>query len=200
MNKFYTRTVEPTDEPIEVADALNFLRADESEAERIAGLIAVAREVVEDFTGRALMAQTWKLTADVWPTGCGMKGRTLLLERTPLASVTSVKYYACGGSVQTTMDADMYIVQTGATPGRLVLAADESWPDLEDRPDAIEVTFTAGYASAAVVPATLRHAISLLVSNFYDLRAPLNIGNIVNELPFNLKHLLESQRVGGWSA
>jgi uncharacterized phiE125 gp8 family phage protein len=200
VNKVYTLVTGPESEPLEVGDAIAFLRASDDDAEYVSGLIAVAREMVENFTGRALLTQTWRMAADVWPTGDGMRWRTITLDRTPLASVTSVKYWPAGGSAQTTLSADMYTVQTGAEPGRLFLNYGEDWPDIEERPDAVEVNFTAGHTSCATVPATLRHATRLLVSHLYDQRAPLNIGNIVNELPFSLKHLLESQRVGGWVA
>lgn len=208
MNKFYSLVTAPTEEPIDTLDAVAFLRADASESQYIEALVSVAREIVENFTGRALMAQTWKLTADRWrdcadarsPLADSVRARTIKLERSPLASVSHVKYWPAVGSTQLTLDASYYITQTGVEPGRIVLKYDQDWPDLADRPDAVEITFVAGYASAAAVPASLRHAVSLTVSHLYDQRAPLNIGNIVNEIPFSLRHLLESQRVGNWSA
>ena len=63
-----------------------------------------------------------------------------------------------------------------------------------------KIEFTAGVTSPAAVSPTLIHAVRLLVAHFYELRTPVNVGNIVNDIPFGLRHLLESQRVSGWCA
>ena len=91
-------------------------------------------------------------------------------------------------------------MQAGIEPGRIVLKSDETWPDLADRPDAVEITFVAGYANATAIPAALKHSVKLIAANFYTERVPVNVGNIVGELPLNLKMLLDAQRVGGWHA
>ena len=81
----------------------------------------------------------------------------------------------------------------------MVLKSDTDWPDIYDRPDAVEVNFTAGYADAASVPKILRHAVLLLISHLYENRAAVSNGQ-VTEIPYTVKHLLESHRVGGWIA
>jgi hypothetical protein len=40
----------------------------------------------------------------------------------------------------------------------------------------------------------------LLAALWHEERLPLNIGNIVNELPFGLGYLIQQNRVGGWVA
>lgn len=209
--KSLVRTVDPTLEPVTLAEAQAFLRVDDtdSETDLINALIVAARESVENFTGRALLSQTWKLTMDAWPEptlyrALGVRcddSRTITLERSPLASVTDVKYYPASGAAQATLDAATYYhVLTGPTPGVIVLKSDQSWPDLYDRPDAVEVTFVAGVSTAAAVPKLLRQAVLLQIAHLYENRTPINIGNIVNELPYSLKAMLESHRVGGWVA
>lgn len=193
--KSLVRTVDATEEPVTAEEAMAYLRVDNADEKAdIEALITVARGMVEDFTGRALMTQTWKLTLDDWP------GDTIELARSPLASVTSVKYYPASGAAQATLSAATYHALTGPTPGQIVLKDGETWPDLAVRPDAIEVIFVAGNATAEAVPAILRHAVLFAVAHLYENRTPVNIGNIVNELPFSLKHMLESYRVGGWVA
>ncbi len=194
------RIVSPTEEPINAEEAMAFLRVDDAdEAPLIESLISVARQMVEDFTGRSLVEQQWKLTASEWPDECH-DGDEIALERTPLVSVESVKYYPASGASQATLSSDNYHVLTGPTPGLIVLSSDESWPDLYDRPDAVEVRFTAGASDVADIPPMCLHAVRLAVSHLYENRGAINIGNIVNELPMSLKYMLESQRVGGWVA
>lgn len=191
------RTIAPTEEPVSLAEAKAFLRVDgEDDNAFITALIAAAREAVENFTGRALMPQTWRLNLCEWPT-CS---RIIRLDRSPLATVTSVKYYPADGTAQATLDAGAYQVLTDPLPGFIALKSTETWPALFDRPDAVEIVFTAGHATALLVPQLLRSAMLLQLSHLYENRGPLNIGNIVNELPYSLKYILESHRVGGWIA
>ena len=204
------QTVAPASEPITTAEAKAFLRVDSSDEDTLIGtLISTARQVVEDFTGRAIISQTWKLTLDKWPIDCegwpwwevgSATNRTILLPRSPLASVTSVKYYPDDLSAQATLSSSAYHVVSGTLPGAVILKASENWPALDIRPDAVEIIFVAGTADATTTPKQLTHAILLLVAHLYENRSPVNIGNIVNEIPFTVRALLESQRVGGWIA
>ena len=200
-------TVEPASEPIVYADAAAYLRVDSDDGQAdVERLISVARRTVEDFTGRALLTQTWKLTMDSWPCEAyrpysyypGWRNDAIYLERSPLASVGSVKYYPASGADQATLSTDAYHVVTGPTPGLIVLKSTESWPDLAERPDAVEVTFDAGLASADEISPALLQAVYLTLAHLHENRQPVNIGNIVNEIPMSAKHLLESYRVGGW--
>jgi uncharacterized phiE125 gp8 family phage protein len=204
--KSLTRISAPTLEPVSLEEAVAFLRVDsEDEAAIIETSISVAREIVEDFTGRALLSQGWQYTASDWPS---LKhgqiysngSRSIYLDRTPLASVESIKYFPADGTAQQTLATSAYYVLTAPQPGFVFLKASESWPALADRPDAVEVNFTAGYETPEQVPAIQRQAVLLALSHVYENRGAINIGNIVNELPFSLKYMLESQRVGGWVA
>jgi len=194
--KHYTRTSTPQ-EPIALGDALTFLRAGggPEDTATVAALISVAREFTEKFTGRALCSSEFLLVCDAWATA----GDVITLDRSPLISVESVSYYAEGETDLTEMvEGTDYIVITGTTPGCVQLLVDA--PALAERPDAVQIEFTAGVASPANVPPTLLHAVRLLVSHFYELRTPVNVGNIVNDIPLGLRHILESQRVNGWCA
>ena len=191
--KHYTLITPPTQEPISVADAVGFLRSSGSaeESALIAAFISAARETVENFTGRSLLTTGWKVVADGW------SGNAFTLDRTPLVSVSAVKYYAEGATTLTTLDTSAYALITTTQPGQ-VLFMDEP-PALAERPDAVQIDFTAGAASPDLIPPTLIHAVRLLAQNYYDNRAAFAASS-VNEIPLGLRHLLESQRVGGWVA
>jgi uncharacterized phiE125 gp8 family phage protein len=187
----YSTVTQPTTEPVAVPYAVGFLRAYPDDTPTIGALIPVAREMVEAFTGRALAPATFRLVASAWPSS-----QIFALERTPVASITSVKYWPDGDGSQVTMTAGTdYRAITTTTPALCQIIDD--LPALADRPDAIEIVFVAG-AEAASTPAALRHAVLLVVSHLYEQRAPVNVGNITSELPLQLRHLIESHRVGGW--
>lgn len=199
--KSYTITTQPSAEPVSIAEAVAFLRStgDATEAATIAALIATAREMVEDFTGRALLSTQFLCVAsDFAGRDLTWHGNELTLDRSPLVSVQSVKYIAEGATSETTMDPADYAVITTTTPGRVLFLTD-SLPVLAERPDAVRVAFTAGNASAESVKASLRHAILLLVAHLYENRAAA-LPQSVNELPLGLRHLLESHRIGGFVA
>ncbi len=196
----YSLVTAPTAEPVSVLEACSHIRdVPESELLLLQGYLGAAREYIEGQTGRALMAQTWKRTSATFEDYSeDSTGRTILLERTPLASVTHVKYYDASDVLQT-LSASAYYVLTVSTPGRICLKDGEKWPTTSNRPDAVEITFTAGASSASAVPPTLRHAILLLASHLYEQRQPVNIGNISSLIPGpGLQAMIESNRVGGW--
>lgn len=203
MRPQYSITTAPTSEPITLAQASDHLRVDSTEDQSyISDLISVAREYFDAVTGRSSAVTTYVLTAETWEDlfspmrrnndTYGLSAYAIPLYRTPLLTVDSVKYYAPDATSLTTMSASLYRVITGAEPGMLQLK--DSPPSIDDRIDAIQITFTAG---ADTAPAMSKHAIRMLVANFYEQRAPIIIGNIVNEIPYTLKSIIENQKIGG---
>ena len=191
----YSITVNPYSEPISLAQASDHLRVDSTDDQSyISDLISVAREYFDSVTGRASAETTYLLTAESWGGlfNC-LSTYEIPIFRSPLASVSSVQYYASGATVLTTMPTTDYRVITGAEPGRIQLAS--SPPAVDDRIDAIQITFVAGNDCP---PAMSKHAIKMLVSNYYDQRAPIVTGTIATEIPYTLKSLIENQKIGGY--
>ena len=194
MRPQYSTTVEPHSEPITLAQASDHLRVDSTDDQSyISDLISVAREYFDSVTGRASAETTYLLTAESWwdLVACPSTYEIPIF-RSPLASVASVQYYASGDTVLTTMPTTDYRVITGAEPGRIQLVS--SPPAVEDRIDAIQITFIAGNNCP---PAMSKHAIKMLVSNYYDQRAPIVTGTIATEIPYTLKAIIENQKIGG---
>jgi uncharacterized phiE125 gp8 family phage protein len=54
----------------------------------------------------------------------------------------------------------------------------------------VTVRFVCGYGSAGdQVPAGIRQGMQLLVAHWYARREPVQVGNIVNEIPLTISHL-----------
>ena len=203
------RVTDATIEPVSIDEAMEYLRVDDVERSvEIGRIIKSARQEVENFTGRALISQTWKLTQSAWPCvkafnyarANSWAERTIELQRSPLLSVESVKYYPASGAALATLSSDAYSVLTGPTPGLVVLKSTESWPDIYDRPDAVEVNFTAGHGTTPdSVPPDLIDAMFLIIAERYEQRSRSITGTIHTELPA-AKRLMESYRVNGWVA
>jgi hypothetical protein len=70
------------------------------------------------------------------------------------------------------------------------------WPALDDRPDAVQIEFTAGHTPDNPAPAGYLHAMKMLVAHLYEERKPVAFASC-NEIPFTLQTLIEAQRIEG---
>jgi uncharacterized phiE125 gp8 family phage protein len=151
----------PTDTPVTLAEAKAQCRVeDDSEDTLMTGLISAATEYVEQYTARAIMPQTWELSLD------GFED-SMALTKGPVTSVTSVKYYDLNGDIQT-LDPLNYTLDLISDPQWVVKNNDASWPATVDSINVVTIRFVAGYAT---VPAPIKHAILLLISQWFDNRA-----------------------------
>lgn len=135
---------------------------DTSHASEVASLLGAACDSCERDCERTLRVDVTRVLtmADWW--SCD-----LWLPWPPLRSITSVKYYDTEGAQQTLGAGNYYVESSTNGKGRLAWAADADIPSLEDREDAVEVTFVTGYASVTDVPATAIHAIKTRLTELW---------------------------------
>ena len=169
----------PTVEPVTISQAKEHLRVTHTDEDAlIANLIAAARAWAENETGRALASQTLEYSIDDWPAA-----DAITLPMPPLRSVTSVKWLTTAGVETTLTLTTNYLVDTGSTPGRVVLPYNGSWPSSSLYPvRPIRVTYVAGYAPAdtdyrANIPQAIKQAILLRVSDLYEFREETLVGS-----------------------
>lgn len=185
-------TVAPAAEPVSLAEAKAHLRVlHSSEDTLIARLVSAAVSHVERVTGRALVTRTIELRLPAFP-----DDDPILLPRPPLIAVASVTYVDTAGATQT-LSSDKYTVTIDAEGyGAIVLDPDEAWPDTDETPRAVRVTYTAGYGAAADVPRDIASAILLHVGSLYAVReAVAAAGQVV---PLAYESLLDPYRTHGW--
>jgi hypothetical protein len=157
-------------EPVDLSELKEHLRLDGSDQDAtVLALARAAREVCEAETGgRVLVATTYRLTLDFFPlmtygqTAPGYPGTVepvlrqdwrlspadwaIRLPRSPLLSVSSVKYYDPSGTLTTISPTD-YVVDAESDPPRISPASGAYWPSAQFRPGAVQITFVAGYAT-----------------------------------------------------
>lgn len=195
----------PLVEPVTLSEAKQHCRVDTSDDDAyITSLITAARQWVEEYVDRALVSQQLTMRVDTFPW-------EFELPRPPMATggtltATSITYTvdpggAGGTSVLTTatLSASSYRVDREATPGRIRTLYGGTWPSHLSDPNAVSVTWWAGYGPAATdVPQAIRHAILMLVGHLYERRlASDNVGGA--EVPFGVKALLDSQKWGSYA-
>ncbi|WP_337175382.1 head-tail connector protein [Paludisphaera sp.] len=190
--------VPPASEPLTLEEAKLHLRVDHDlEDAAILRLIRSAREAAEEATSRTLLPTTWSLRLERWPAPECVDGRLVREIRIEdaLLSVVSVSYRDADGVVQV-LDPSAYDVDEGP-PGRLRPAHSHDWPRVRPGLGAVEVVYTAGYASAELVPASLKDWMLLHVGTHYENREGVVPGVSVAELP-GLDGLLSPARWGGY--
>lgn len=141
-------TSEPAGELLTVDEAKRHLRVyDGSLDDEVTALVRAARDYCERYTQRTLRTTvTRTLTlADWW---CSSQW----LPWPPLLAVSSVTYYDASNALQTLASSN-YVVELATNGGgRIMWAWNATIPSVYSRPDAITVTFTAGYADATAIP------------------------------------------------
>lgn len=121
----------------------------------------------EEYTGRAVFDTVYKYTLMDFPSGA-----EIVLPRSPVSAVASIKYYDEDGVLQTFGTGNYSVNINDQMRGSIYLDEDADWPAVqEDNPEAVEIAFTAGYGSAYTdIPQAFAFGILLYAGHVYDFR------------------------------
>ncbi len=151
---------------VDLASMKLHLRVDHDDEDAlITALITAATEQAEQRTGRALMTQTWEAKFDYFPD-------EIELTRLPVQAIVSVEYVTPLGATLTLTSGTHYRLSDADDYGfaKLVCVAGQTWPTTMADRDVVTVRYTAGYASAAAVPESIKQWIKLAVGDMYENR------------------------------
>ena len=180
----------PTSEPITITEAKNHMRVEHNDDDLvIANLINVAVNYVDasGMLGKAMITQTWSECF-------GPHVSTVRLSLGPVQSVSSIQYYDANNVLQTETLSNYYVI---GTKGYVTIYPKSgfTWPTVFNREDAIKITYVIGYGdTAASVPATIKHALKMLVAHYYENRENELVGVNSKTLPFGIENLLNMER------
>lgn len=156
----WIRTVAPAVPVVTLQDMKDHARISQPNGDAtLQRYIGAATEAAEQYMNRGLMTQTWQVTlrwfADV----------IYLPMSAPLQSVSSVKYYDTSG-VLTTLATTYYDVDLVSRPGRILRAANQSWPALQSGKlgGRVVITYVVGWLTTDLVPERIKQGIRLYVS------------------------------------
>ena len=158
----YKLITPPTAYPVTIVQAKQHLRIDHNDDDlALDMMISAAIERFEQSTGRVLMSQTWDYVGDAIP-----DDGTIRLFKCPADTLTSITV-DINGTDTDVAPTDVYFDNV-SMPARIVHKT--TWPAIVNRPGSVRVRFTAGSASAELVPKAIRVALLMMVAHMYEHR------------------------------
>jgi hypothetical protein len=197
---------EAVDEPVSLDDAKLHLRVDgTADDELIRSMITSARASCERRMQRSILPQSWALTqssfrhpwfehnghllhgltfnADWYRARTHGSPDSIALPNPPIRSVTSVTYLNTALQ-RVTLDPSAYRLAVIGETLALLRPVGAQWPQTAREPDAVIVTYKAGWADPAQIPAPIISWIKLRIGALYDNREEFSAGQPVPELGF----------------
>jgi len=190
------RIVSIDEEPISLELAKQQCRIDIDSDESpddalIRSYISAARGHCEDFTGLTLARKTIELAMDMFP-----EDSSAIELLAPANKILSVNFYD-NENVQQSLHPDSYTVDNFSKPGWLVILNGYSWPGVYPRPNAVKITYEAGYGTVEyteAIPEQAKIAILLTIGHMYENREEVT-DKAVYALPLGVESLLRPLRV-----
>ena len=178
-----------TSNPLTLTEAKTHLKVDTTADDTfITNLIRSATSSAQEYTNRFFIATTIQQYGDKWEDISN-------LFKSPVASVTHIKYVDPDGTLQT-LSTDVYFVDDVNKPARIGLKPNQSFPEIIDRLNAIYVEYVVGIAAGPdEVDEGIRQALLLTIGNWYQNRQAVVTGTIATELPMNAKFLLDQYKI-----
>ena len=190
-NAAIERVTAPVATPISLAEAKLQARVDHDDDDAlIQSLIGAAVDLLDGdgHLGRAMITQTWAQWVSQSP-------GSVTLRIGPFIAVTALQYYDAAGVLQ---DGDETILEVRKSGDFVTVEPKDglSWPGAQSRPDAIKITYTAGFGAAPEnVPQGIRHAMLMLVAHWYRIREAA-AEKSMSDVPMAVDALINRHRVG----
>lgn len=179
-------TVQPVEEPITLAEAKAWLRVTSTvEDTLITSLIEACRDIIEQRLEVKFVTQTIEQRLDVLP----FHNRYITLDYNPVVSISSLQYVNSSGSTAT-FNSNNYELDNTSAQARLYLKENATWPTVGLTPNAITITYVAGYGGASNVPGRFKQILKHLVGWSYENRM-----NPVEERATYLDKLITRERI-----
>jgi len=151
----------------------------------------------ENFTGLALVDQTWDYYVDAFPTDV----RFIKIPRPPLLYIDGVFYRPTSSTSESSFSD--YYTDIASQPGQIFLGSAASWPSSVDASaSSVRIRFRAGYfdeSSSPVeigkIPEDIKVAIQIYAATLYENREATITGTMISTVPWSAEQLLRMYRV-----
>lgn len=182
----------PSTDVITLEEAKLHMRVDTDDDDMlISGLIRTATAKIDGRNGslgRCLLVQQYRFSISAFYD-------EIVLPLPPVLSVDDINYVDSSGMPRS-LDAGTYrVAGLGDEEGASVCRARSvAWPCTAGVPDAVQITFTAGFGeTAAEIPYPIRQAILMHVAHLYDNRGAVTSGNDQSQIvPLGYEDLISA--------
>jgi uncharacterized phiE125 gp8 family phage protein len=176
MRPSYVQTSKPATPPVTTDEAMLAARIDGSDDRQlIEGLIDAAVEYVEKRQWSQLVTAEWEMRMNRFP--CDV----IDLHPNPVQEA-EISYVNTAGQTVTLTENTDYVLDTNCQPAVIRPAYNKSWPVTRGYANDVTITLTCGYGTAFDVPPTIKEAIKVLVSHWYEGCADSSIPMAVDAL------------------
>lgn len=197
---------EAVDEPVSLDDAKKHLRVDGNDDDDLIGtMITSARTSCEERMQRSIVPQSWVLTQSSFghpwiEQHSGLQHAlisnpgwyrahshrfpdSVILPHPPIRTVESVQYLDVNRS-RVTLDPSAYRLAVIGETLAMLRPVGQAWPQTAREPDAVIVTYSAGWAEVAQIPAPIISWIKLRIGALYENREEFSAGEPIPQLGF----------------
>lgn len=164
----------PATRPVDFTDLAAHVRISGTDDTTLVNTyIDVATNMVQNYLGRSLVSQTWKLFLNDFPDCCRGCGNDkcrgcIILQRPPIISVDAVKYLEPSAGATTTLATTVWQAQLYGPRPYVTLKWSQTFPMVQlGAVNAAWVEYTAGYAT---VPEDIKQAIRMIVASLFEGR------------------------------
>lgn len=158
-----------------------------AEDDLIRSYISSATKYFEKQASVAVATSTWAMYLDTFPID-----DMITINKNPVTSITKVEYYNESNVLTNDLVENTdWIGDTISKPARIYM---KSSPSIYERPNAIKITFVAGYSSMALVDDRIKQAIRLLITESEQDRASYVTGRIVTNFPRGFTEYVNQMR------
>jgi len=189
---------QPLVEPVSVAEAKQHCRVDTTADDfYIASLISAAREYVETYMDETLIDTQYVMRLDAFPA-------VIELPRPPMSQTSgrtavSITYTTSESGGTAVLSTAQYRVDRESRPGTLRPLYGGSWPSHLLDYGSVAVAWHAGRGpDGASVSPRVKAAMLMLVGMWYERRMAAD-GVHLSEIPYGVKHLLDSAKWGSYA-
>jgi uncharacterized phiE125 gp8 family phage protein len=156
-------TVEPAEEPVTLAEASLFMRYTGSlQNAVVTALIVAARKDVESWTNKTMVTTTYEYyTNNLYD--------EILIPTGTIQSIASITYQDSADATQT-LTSTLYKLDNKSIQNKVFRDPLESYPQVLVQPNAVKITFDAGFGAASTVPENLKTVIKMRVAELFEHR------------------------------
>ena len=176
----------PTTEPLTLSEVKSHLRIDGNYDDALLNsCITSARMFFESQCEISIASQELLLALDSFDD-------IVYLPRGPVQSVEDISYSDTQNNTQTLAD---WIEDLVSNPARITPAFSQSWPATAEVVNAVQVSYTAGYSTAELVPKLLKSGMLFYVAHLYENRSAVTDSDL-KEVPMAVESIIHQYTTG----